>query len=35
MPAVLLVSSVLVTWLDKRERWHRKCAEVRASLPPR
>jgi predicted nucleic acid-binding protein len=30
----LLDSSVLVAWLDKRDRWHRKCAAVRSSLEP-
>jgi predicted nucleic acid-binding protein len=31
---VLLDSSVLVAWLDKRDRWHRKCSEIRSSLKP-
>jgi len=31
---VLLDSSVLVAWLDKRDRWHRKCMAIRPSLKP-
>jgi predicted nucleic acid-binding protein len=29
---VLLDSSVLVAWLDKRDRWHRVCAAIRPNL---
>jgi len=31
---VLLDSSVLVAWLDRRDRWHRKCAAIRLNLKP-
>jgi uncharacterized protein len=31
---VLLDSSVLVAWLDKRDRWHRACAALRPRLKP-
>lgn len=34
MTPVLLDSSVLVAWLDKRDRWHRKCVALRPSLRP-
>jgi predicted nucleic acid-binding protein len=34
MAQVLLDSSVLVAWMDKRDRRHRACAAVRPSLRP-
>jgi predicted nucleic acid-binding protein len=34
MAPVLLDSSVLVAWLDKRDRWHRACAAIRPGLKP-
>jgi predicted nucleic acid-binding protein len=34
MAPVLLDSSVLVAWLNKRDRWHRACADVRPNLKP-
>ena len=34
MTPVLLDSSVIVAWLDKGDRWHRKCAAIRSSIKP-
>jgi predicted nucleic acid-binding protein len=34
MTPVLLDSSVLVAWLDRRDRWHHECAALRLSLKP-
>ena len=34
MASVLLDSSVLVAWLDKRDRWHRACAAIKPTLRP-
>jgi predicted nucleic acid-binding protein len=34
VPPLLLDSSVLVAWLDKRDRWHGKCIAIQPSLKP-